>query len=46
MGKKNKLSKITKDIKKTLKPSKFDPYGSYTGLTNDGEKPIQDQDDL
>lgn len=33
-------------IKKELKPSKFDPNGSYTGLTDDNEKPIQDQDDL
>lgn len=23
-----------------------DPFGSYTGLTKDGEKPIQDADDL
>ena len=23
-----------------------DPNGSYTGLTRDGEKPVQDADDL
>ena len=23
-----------------------DPFGSYTGLTKDGEKPVQDADDL
>ena len=43
---KNKLEKTIKEIKEVLKPSKFDPNGSYTGLTKDKEKPIQDQDDL
>lgn len=43
---KNKIKKLTKEIKNTLKPSKFDPYGSYTGLTKDMEEPVQDQDDL
>lgn len=29
------------------KPSKTDPYGSYTGIPIEkGEKPIQDADDL
>lgn len=41
-----KINKLVKDIKTKLKPSKFDPFGSYTGLTKDGEKPVQDQDDL
>lgn len=29
-----------------LKSSHFDPFGSYTGASVDGEKPVQDQDDL
>ena len=33
-------------IKIEKKVSKFDPFGSYTGLSIDGEKPVQDQDDL
>lgn len=43
---KNKFERALKDIKESLKPSKFDPNGSYTGLTKNGEKPVQDQDDL
>ena len=48
MKNKNKFDIKTKmkEIKEELKPSKFDPNGSYTGLTEDGEKPVQDQDDL
>lgn len=48
MKNKNKIefeSKF-KEIKKILQPNKFDPDGSYTGLTKNGEKPVQDQDDL
>ena len=30
----------------SLKSSSFDPFGSYTGASFDGEKPVQDQDDL
>lgn len=41
-----KIKNITNDIKKTLKPSKFDPFGSYTGLTQGKQQPVQDQDDL
>jgi len=26
--------------------SKTDPFGSYTGRSRDGEKPVQDADDL
>ena len=26
--------------------SQFDPLGSYTGTTEDGEEPVQDADDL
>lgn len=44
--KQKKIEKIFKEIKNDLKPSKFDPNGSWTGLTKDGEKPLQDQDDL
>lgn len=40
------IEKLVKDIKKDLKPSKFDPFGSYTGFTKSNEKPVQDQDDL
>lgn len=46
MRKKTKIDKLAKEIKNTLRPSQFDPFGSYTGLTKDHEKPIQDQDDL
>mgnify|MGYP003533260811 CR=1 FL=1 len=34
------------EIKRFLQPNKFDPDGSYTGVTKNGEKPVQDQDDL
>lgn len=27
-------------------PIVTDPFGSYTGLTRDGETPVQDADDL
>lgn len=43
---KKKFNKTLKEIKQVLEPSKFDPNGSYTGLTKDGENPVQDQDDL
>lgn len=43
---KKKFKRIFKEIKNELQPSKFDPNGSYTGLTKADEKPIQDQDDL
>ena len=45
-SKKIKNNAFAKTIKEVLKPKDFDPYGSYTGLTEDGEKPVQDQDDL
>jgi len=32
--------------KKCEMSSNFDVLGSYTGVTPDGEKPIQDADDL
>ncbi len=35
-----------KSIKNILKPKDFDPYGSYTGLTADDSRPVQDADDL
>ena len=31
---------------KIFKNKKYDPQGSYTGNTEDNEKPIQDADDL
>ena len=34
------------EIKNIWRSKKFDPNGSYTGNSADGEKPIQDQDDL
>ena len=40
---KKPLKNIAND---SLKSSKFDPFGSYTGVSTDGEKPVQDQDDL
>lgn len=40
------IEKLIKDVKKDLKPSKFDPNGSWTGLTKEKNKPLQDQDDL
>lgn len=48
MNEKNKtnIKKIIKEVKLKLRPSKFDPNGSYTGLTENGEDPVQDQDDL
>ena len=48
MKNKNKFDIKTKmrEIKEVLQPSKFDPNGSYTGLTEKGESPVQDQDDL
>ena len=49
MSKNNKKideKSLINSIKNVLQPGKFDPYGSYTGLTENGEKPVQDQDDL
>ena len=45
---KNKSTKksLINSIKDELQPGKFDPNGSYTGLTENGELPVQDQDDL
>ena len=40
------ISNLIKEVKKDLRSSKFDPNGSYTGLTENEEKPVQDQDDL
>lgn len=41
---KSKNNKIKENL--CLNSSKFDPFGSYTGVAKDGEKPVQDQDDL
>ena len=32
--------------KRSSSYSPFDPNGSYTGAAKDGEKPVQDSDDL
>ena len=37
---------IRTDLEKMPTPIITDPNGSYTGLTRDGEKPVQDADDL
>ena len=42
----NNIDRIIEEITNKLKNSKFDPNGSYTGVTKSGEQPIQDQDDL
>jgi hypothetical protein len=43
---KNIKNKIKNVVKNRNKGSKFDPFGSYTGVSVDGERPVQDQDDL
>ena len=45
---KNKIKEKQHELteKDVLEPSKFDPFGSYTGLTDDMTRPIQDADDL
>lgn len=43
---KNKEKIKEKSIKNVLKPKLFDPFGSYTGISEDGSMPIQDADDL
>lgn len=35
-----------RSVRRVWKPGKFDPYGSYSGVCLDYEKPVQDQDDL
>jgi hypothetical protein len=40
-----KKSKV-KEIMEVFKSDEFDPQGSYTGNPSDGEKPVQDADDL
>ena len=47
MKRKNRdIKQVIKNVREELKPSKFDPFGSYTGKSVDKEKPVQDQDDL
>lgn len=47
MKRKNiKIKQKIQEVKNELKPKNFDPFGSYTGKSVDGEKPVQDQDDL
>ena len=45
-NKKIDIKNLKNEIKNTTKSSKFDPFGSYTGNSVDGEMPVQDQDDL
>ena len=45
-NKKIRKNKFQNNNDINLKSSKFDPFGSYTGVSADGEKPVQDQDDL
>lgn len=37
---------LKKDLKKIWQDSKFDPDGSYVGVSNDNRYPVQDADDL
>ena len=48
MNEKNKIiiRNLVNDVKKSMKSNEFDPNGSYTGMPDEGGKPIQDQDDL
>lgn len=41
-----KFEQVKDEIQKIWRSKKFDPNGSYTGNSDVGEKPIQDQDDL
>jgi hypothetical protein len=43
--KKKKIKKIAEDLTEEQK-SPFDPLGMYTGAPEDGQKPVQDADDL
>ena len=45
-NKKINIKEIIRDVKKEIKTNKFDPNGSYTGVTENNEIPLQDQDDL
>lgn len=42
------MQKTPQQIAKEIAESRFpsDVMGSYTGITEDGEKPVQDADDL
>ena len=48
MNEKNKMmiKDLVRNVKNAMRSSKFDPNGSYTGVCEHGEKPVQDQDDL
>lgn len=41
-----KQSKVEKILKDNPFKSKNDPFGSYTGVAENDEKPTQDADDL
>jgi len=42
MKRKNKIRRC----EMTFEASQTDPFGSYTGRSKDGERPVQDADDL
>ena len=37
---------FNEQMKRVWHPGKFNPDGSYTGVSYDYERPVQDQDDL
>jgi hypothetical protein len=41
-----KKNKKTEENLTERQKSSFDPFGAYTGAPEDGQKPIQDADDL
>jgi hypothetical protein len=44
--KKKKKKKTTEEDLTESQKSPFDPFGMYTGVSEDGQKPVQDADDL
>lgn len=40
------MKKIVKKAVEAYKEEATDPNGSYTGITTDGSRPVQDADDL
>ena len=43
---KNAIKQLVKEVNMSMKSDNFDPNGSYTGVVDYDEMPIQDQDDL
>ncbi|MBC8611943.1 Uncharacterised protein [uncultured Ruminococcus sp.] len=48
MGKKKKMEKTLREEAKSTEKNKIqsDVQGSYTGIGEDGDRPVQDADDL